>query len=84
MTKLKILVKSKNHDFLPNFRNIEAKPDFFTIKARLVFIKLRKMFIKALILNNFDPECYIQIKIYTFGYAITKILGQLTSNYLSK
>ena len=37
MTKFKILVKSKNHDFSPNFRNIEVRTGFFTLKARLAF-----------------------------------------------
>ena len=40
-TKSKILVKSKNHDFLLNSKNMKAEPDFFTLKARLAFIKLR-------------------------------------------
>ena len=37
ITKSKNLVKSKNHDFLPNSRNKEAKTGFFTPKARLAF-----------------------------------------------
>ena len=36
-TKSKILVKSKNHDFPPNFRNKKVKTGFLTPKARLVF-----------------------------------------------
>ena len=41
ITKSKTLIKSKNYDFLPNFRNIKAGPGFFIPKARLAFIKLR-------------------------------------------
>ena len=41
ITKSKILIKSKNHDFFLNFRNIKARPGFFTPKTRLAFIKLR-------------------------------------------
>ena len=36
-TKSKILVKSKNHDFLLNSRNKEVGTGFFTPKARLAF-----------------------------------------------
>ena len=38
-TKSKILVKSKNYDFL-NSKNIKAGPGFFTLKAKLAFTKL--------------------------------------------
>ena len=41
ITKSKILIKFKNHDFLLNSRNIKAGPGFFIFKARLTFIKLR-------------------------------------------
>ena len=37
MTKSKIMVKFKNHDFPPNFNNREAGTGFFTLKARLAF-----------------------------------------------
>ena len=54
ITKFKILVKSKNHDFLFNFRNIEAEPSFLTLEAKLTFTKLTQIFIKALILYYFN------------------------------
>ena len=41
MTKFKILVKSKSHDFPPNSRNREAGTGFLTSEARLVFTQLR-------------------------------------------
>ena len=37
MAKSKNLIKSKNCDFLPNSRNIETGPGFFTPKTRLAF-----------------------------------------------
>ena len=37
MTKFKILVKSKNHDFPPNSKNKKAKMGFLTPKTRLTF-----------------------------------------------
>ena len=53
ITKSKNLVKSKNHDFFLNSRNIEVKLSNFTLEARLTFIKLRQLFVKALILHYF-------------------------------
>ncbi len=38
------------------------------------------MFIKAPILNHFDPERHIQIETDTSGYAISEIISQLTSD----
>ena len=61
---------------------MEARPGFFTPKVRLVFTKLRQMFVKAPILYYFDPEYHIQINIDASGYAIDQILNQLTSNNL--
>ena len=75
MTKSKILVKFKNHDFPPNSRNIEAGPGFFTPKARLAFTKLRQIFVEALILYYFNPKCHIQIKTDASGCAISEILS---------
>lgn len=45
--------KTKNLTYL--------KSSCFTIKARVVFIKLRQIFIKALIFNFFYPKHYIHI-----------------------
>ena len=59
ITKSKILVKSKNHDFFPNFRNIEVGPGFFTSKAKLIFTMLKQIFVKTSILHHFDLEYYI-------------------------
>ena len=78
------MIKSKNCDFPPNFRNIEAGSGFLTPKARLAFTKLRQTFVKAPILYHFDPKCHIQIKTDLFEYTIGKILSQLTLNYLDQ
>ena len=56
---------------------------FFTPKAKKVFIKLRQMFIEALILNYFDSERHIQIKTDASGYAIVRVFSQLTLDDLS-
>ena len=75
MTKSKILVKSKNHDFFSNSKNMEAEPSFLIFKARLVFIKLRQVFIEALILHYFDLKYHIWIKTNIFRYVINRILS---------
>ena len=75
MTKSKILVKSKSHDFPLNSRNKEAGTGFFTPKARLAFTQLRQVFIKAPILHHFNPESHIRIAIDASGYAIGGIFS---------
>ena len=77
MTKSKILVKSKNCDFLPNYRNMEAESGFFIFIARLAFTKLRQAFVKTPILYYYDPKCHIWIKTNVSRYAINRILSQL-------
>ena len=81
-TKSKNLIRSKNHDFPPNFRNIEVGPSFHTPKARLAFTILRQAFVKALILYYCDLKCHIGIETHESGYAIGKILSKLTLNDL--
>ena len=76
------LIKFKNRDFPPNFRNIKAGLGFLTFKTRLTFIKLRQAFIEAPILHHFNLECHIQIKINISGYTIGRILSQLILNKL--
>ncbi len=55
---------------------------FLISRAKQIFIKLRQVFIKALILNYLDLECHIQIETDTSSYVISKILNQLTSDDL--
>ena len=52
--------------------------DFLTSRAKLVFTKLRQVFFKAPILHYFDLERYIRIETDASGYAINKVLYQLT------
>ena len=52
--------------------------DFLTFGARLAFTELRQAFLKAPILHHFDPERHIWIETDALGYAIGKILSQLT------
>ena len=73
--KSKILVKSKNHDFPPNFRHKEARIGFFTPKARLTFTQLRQVFVEAPILYYFDLESHIWIKTDALNYAISNVLS---------
>ena len=79
ITKFKILVKSKGHDFPPNFRNRKAETGFLTPEARLVFTQLRQVFVKTPILLHFDPESHIRIETDASGYAIGGVLSQLSS-----
>lgn len=54
-----------------------SKQVFLTFKASLVFVQLRKMFTKSLILYYFDLKHYICIKINIFSYIIGRIPSQL-------
>ena len=58
--------------------------DFFILRARLAFIKLRHEFVKALILYPFDLECHIRFETDISGYAIGGILSQLTLDDLGQ
>ena len=75
ITKSKILVRSKNHDFPPKSKTKKTRTSFFTLKARLTFTQLRQAFVETLILHHFDPESYIQIKIDASSYTISSILS---------
>ena len=57
---------------------------FLITDAKRAFTELRQMFIKASILNQFDPEYHIQIEIDALGYAIDGISNQLISDDLSQ
>ncbi len=63
-------------------KNLGQSGLFLTTDARRAFTKLRQAFVKAPILNHFNPECHIQIETDAFGYAIGRILSQLTSDDL--
>ena len=65
-------------------KNLNRATDYLTPKARLTFIKLRKAFTKAPILQHFDLECYIRIETDVSGYSINKALSQLISDDLNQ
>ena len=77
-TKSKILVKSKNHDFLKS-RPEEAGTGFLTPEARLAFTRLRQAFIEAPILYHFNPKSHNRIETDASSYSIGGILSQLSS-----
>ena len=72
----KKLSKSEN---LTNFDITENGSKFLILDARTIFNYLWLAFIEAPILWHFDPECHIQIETDASGYAIGRMLSQLTS-----
>ena len=72
--------KSKNLMHISNIRAIK-KSIFLNPNAKKVFNYLKQAFIKALILQYFDLECYIQIKTNITRYAISKVLSQFNLNF---
>ncbi len=52
---------------------------FLTSESKKAFTKLRQAFVEAPIRNYFDLERHIQIETDASGYAISRILSQLTS-----
>ena len=74
---------------LPKSKNLSKSKkmvewDFYTLGAKLTFTKLRQAFFKTPILHHFDREHYIQIETDALGYAIGKVLSQLTSDDLGR
>ena len=61
-----------------------GRSDFLTFEAKIAFIKLRKIFVKAPILYHFDLECHIRVEIDVLGYAIVGVLSQLTLDDLDQ
>ena len=49
--------------------------DFLTLRARLIFTKLKQAFVKVLILYHFNLKRYFRIKIDTSGYAISGVFS---------
>ena len=77
----KSIYAEKEKDFLA--RNLDQLRTFFTSKIKKIFIKLRQMFVKVLILNYFDPKYHICIEISAISYVIGKILCQYILDNLS-
>lgn len=55
---------------------------FLTLKARIAFIRLRKTFIKVLILYYFNLKYHIRIETDMSGFSIDGIISQLSSKYV--
>ena len=64
---------------LDNSNDLE-EPKFLTSDAKEAFNRLKQAFTKAPILRHFDPKCHSRIETDTLGYAIGRVLSQLTSN----
>ena len=52
-----------------------VRSDFFTLKARLVFTKLRQTFVKASILHHFGLKCHIRVQTDASGYTIGEVFS---------
>ena len=65
-------------------KNSNKATNYLSFKPRLAFTKLSKAFTKSLILQLFDPESLIRIEIDVLGYAIGKVLIELTLDNLSQ
>ena len=57
---------------------------FLTSGARKAFTELRQAFIKAPILQHFDPKRHIRVETDASGYATGGVLSQLTSDDLGQ
>ena len=73
---------SKSKNLFKSKKTVES--DFLTSRAKLVFTKLRKIFVKAPILCYFDLKRYIRVETDISGYVIGRIFCQLTLNDLGR
>ena len=78
--KVQKLFKSKN---LSKSKKTVGS-DFLTSGAKLAFTKLRQVFVKAPIFHHFDLKRHIWIETNISGYAISKVLSQLTLDDLGR
>ncbi len=79
--KLKLTKSKKSELSKDSFAKVNSfGTDFLTPKAKKVFIHLRKTFTEAPVLRHLDSECHIRIKIDALGYAIGRVLSQMTSD----
>ena len=74
MAKLKRWIQAKRAK-TSRAKNLSKSRMFLIFKARKIFTKLRQAFVKALILNHFDPKHHIHIETDISGYTIDGILG---------
>ena len=69
----------ENHQSCKNLsKSKKTETGFLTSGAKKALIKLKQAFIKALILNHFDPEQHIWVETDASGYAIGGVFNQLT------
>ena len=66
------------------FKSKKTELGFFTSGARKAFTELRQAFIKALILYHFDPKRHFRVETDASGYAIGRVLSQLTLDDLGQ
>ena len=65
-------------NFVSNFaKNVS---NYLTPNAKKAFDQLCQAFIKAPILQHFNPEQYIRVETDAFGHAIGGVLNQLTND----
>ena len=62
----------------------KTESGFFTSRAKIVFPKLRQVFVKVPIFYHFDLEHYIWVETNVSGYAIVEVLSQLILNNLGQ
>ena len=55
--------------------------NYLTPGAKRAFDQLRQAFIKASILQHFNPEQYIRVETDACGYVIGGVLSQLTNDF---
>ena len=81
--KMKVQKTSKSKNLSKSKKTVGFS-DFFTLRAKLAFTKLRQAFFKTPILYHFDPKCHIQMKINALGYAIGRVFSQPTLDDLDQ
>lgn len=74
--------KSRNSTYI-SILGVTGKSIFLTLNAKQAFNCLRQLFIKALILRNFNLECHILIKINASSYAIGVMFSQLNIDWVA-
>ena len=74
--------KNKKSEILTRFSDIGAmgKPIFLILGASEALNHLKQAFIKAPILQHFNPECHIWIETNASGYAIGEVPSQLSTD----
>ena len=78
-----VVVKVKKN-YQKIFKSIKliGSLEFFIVRARRVFTKLRQAFIKVLIIYYFDLKVYIWIETDVLSYVTDRILNQLSLDSL--